>query len=79
MVYHGSPSDFTIFDYDKMGSTGTSSGQGFYFTTAQDYAEAYSRNGGNVIESFFEYQKTAFTTEKNTDKSAYQTSACRGG
>ncbi|MDR0509541.1 MAG: hypothetical protein LBH06_00425 [Rikenellaceae bacterium] len=42
VVYHGSPNTFTEFNSKYMGTSGTSDGQGFYFTDAREYAEAFT-------------------------------------
>lgn len=44
-VYHGSPSDFKVFDTARMGQNGTSEGKGHYFTTNISVAESYAQKG----------------------------------
>lgn len=50
VVYHGSTSDFTVFDINYFGKTdGGSMGKGFYFGTHKSYTEKYY---GNTKEFF---------------------------
>lgn len=44
-VYHGSNQLFDKFDYEEIGTNGTSEGQGFYFTDNEDVAHGYGQNG----------------------------------
>ena len=50
-VYHGTKADFTVFDRDKIGSTGRFEGAGFNFTPVQERASSYA-NGQNVMEGY---------------------------
>jgi len=43
--YHGTSQNFEEFSYKFMGSTGTSHGFGFYFTSNDDVARMFSDNG----------------------------------
>src|SRR5690554_4646131 len=51
-VFHGSPNVFTEFSLGDMGRTGTSLGQGHYFTNTKETALIYSENGGAVYSTF---------------------------
>lgn len=44
-VYHGSKQLFDQFSYDKIGTNGTSEGQGFYFSDSEKIARGYGENG----------------------------------
>jgi len=66
VVYHGSPSHFTVFDLSFLGTNGTNEGYGFYFTDdkgiAQSYAngtEAQRHQGadGKLFEVYLSIQK----------------------
>lgn len=52
IVYHGSQELFDIFDYDKIGTNGTSEGKGFYFTDKKSIAEGYGQDGYLYIVEF---------------------------
>ena len=56
VVYHGSPNAFTVFDYSKLGTTGTSQGKGFYFTDNRKMAENY-QDGGSLYEVYLNIRK----------------------
>lgn len=43
-VYHGSPSDFNIFDFKHIGKTGTTEGYGIYFTDNKETASRYAES-----------------------------------
>lgn len=53
-MYHGSPSDFTVFDIGKSRNGYLSFG--FYFTSNREYAEEYQYkkdgNGGKMVKSY---------------------------
>lgn len=49
IVYHGTESEFDEFKSEYMGKTGTALGQGFYFTSNKEDAEAF----GNIVKAFF--------------------------
>lgn len=57
VVYHGTNADFEIFDYDKIGTNGTSEGVGFYFTDDIRTAEDYKKQNGNLIKSYVSIKK----------------------
>ena len=42
--YHGSPSQFNVFDRKQSGRNGSAQGQGFYFTSDAIYASKYAIN-----------------------------------
>ena len=57
VVYHGSPSVFTEFSADFLGTHGSSEGQGFYFTDYKPMAEGYQESGGQLLEGYLNIQK----------------------
>lgn len=69
-VYHGTPYDFNIFKYDKLGENTSSLGAGFYFTDKKQTGEEYARDGGNLkqvyldIEKPMSYGKTTMTKDE---------------
>lgn len=69
-VYHGTPYDFNIFKYDKLGENTSSLGAGFYFTDKKQTGEEYARDGGNLkqvyldIEKPMSYGKTTITKDE---------------
>ncbi len=52
VVYHGSPSKFTVFDAEKIGTRASAEGYGFYFTDSQEKAEGYHEKDGNVMKGY---------------------------
>lgn len=56
VVYHGTKSDFHTFDYSKVGQSGRSEGQGFYFTTDKEIADGYSTDG-KMVQAYISMQK----------------------
>jgi len=51
-VYHGTVSDFTVFDIDKKAKNGRMLGDGFYFTSSKEVAKNYSREKGKIYKSY---------------------------
>ena len=51
VMYHGSPNDFEVFDFERMGEQGTSEGQGLYFTPNRAVAETYA-TGGKLFATY---------------------------
>lgn len=68
-VYHGSPNKFEVFDYSKIGELGRSEGQGFYFTNKKGIAEAYNRDGGQLVEAYLSIKKPMPYDQKSFSKS----------
>ena len=58
LVYHGSKELFTEFDYSRIGTNGTTEGQGFYFTDNLQVANSYSEKEGYVYEVDFMGKKS---------------------
>ena len=56
-VYHGTPYDFNIFKYDKLGENTSSLGAGFYFTDKKQTAEEYARDSGNLKQVYLDIEK----------------------
>ena len=56
-VYHGTPYDFNIFKYDKLGENTSSLGAGFYFTDKKQTDEEYARDGGNLKQVYLDIEK----------------------
>ena len=57
VVYHGTSSKFEVFDYDKIGTNGTSEGVGFYFTDDKSTAEDYQKKDGQVMPVYVSITK----------------------
>ena len=68
LVYHGSKELFTEFDYSRIGTNGTTEGQGFYFTDNLQVAKSYSEKDGYVYEVEF-MGKKSLNSEKISLKS----------
>lgn len=58
LVYHGSKELFTEFDYSRIGTNGTTEGQGFYFSDNLKVANSYSDKGGYIYECEFVAKKS---------------------
>ena len=56
-VYHGTPYNFNIFKYDKLGENTSSLGAGFYFTDKKQTGEEYARDGGNLKQVYLDIEK----------------------
>ena len=56
VVYHGTDTKFTIFNYDYLGKNGTANGKGFYLADDINVAKSYS-DGKNIIEAYVDIQK----------------------
>lgn len=69
IVYHGSPSKFTVFDHSKLNAHGNSHGRGFYFTEDRGLAESYETNGGQLLKGYLNIEKP-LSEEKITIKKA---------
>ena len=69
LVYHGSKELFTEFSYSRIGTNGTTEGQGFYFTDNLQVAKSYSEKDGYVYEVDFVGKKSL-----NSDKIAMKRS-----
>jgi hypothetical protein len=54
--YHGTSSDFDEFSYDFLGSTGTSEGFGFYFTSDEKTAKMFA-DGGVLKKAILDIKK----------------------
>lgn len=52
VLYHGTPNEFTQFNYDFIGTNGTAFGKGFYLTDDINIAKSYTGNNGNVMELY---------------------------
>ena len=56
-VYHGTPSEFTAFDYGKINSgTGFAFGLGFYFGGNRTMASGYALANGNIIPAYLKIE-----------------------
>lgn len=69
-LYHGTPYEFDIFNYSKLGENTSSLGAGFYFSDNKATGEEYARGNGNVKEVYvnitkpLSYGKTTMTKEE---------------
>ena len=56
-VYHGTPNEFTAFDYNKINSgTGFAFGLGFYFGGNRTMASGYALANGNIIPAYLKIE-----------------------
>jgi hypothetical protein len=67
LVYHGSPSKFTVFDHGRMNVHGNAHGRGFYFTENKNLAEGYEKEGGQLLEGYLNIENP-MSEEKVTIK-----------
>lgn len=70
-VYHGSPNNFVEFDYQRIGTQGSSEGHGFYFTTDLETAKHYAENGW-LYEADFHGTKPLSLEELTIDKDTFR-------
>ena len=69
LVHHGTSADFTVFDREKIGSTGRFEGSGFNFTPSESRASSYA-NSGNVMSGYLNItnplsaEKKTFSVQK---------------
>lgn len=73
-LYHGTPNDFTKFNYDKLGTNGTLLGKGFYLTDDINVGEAYANksDNGKIMKLYADIQKPLKWGEKSISKSQYK-------
>ena len=72
VLYHGTPNEFTQFNYDFIGSNGTALGKGFYLTDSKDIASGYTGENGKVMELYANIEKPLSLTEKTITKAQYK-------
>lgn len=72
VLYHGTPNEFTQFNYDFIGSNGTALGKGFYLTDSRDIASGYVGENGKIMELYANIEKPLSLTEKNITKAKYK-------
>jgi len=65
VVYHGSKVAFNSFDREKIGSNGTSLGQGFYFTPDRNMAKGY---GKEIFSTYLAIKKPLLPNTKPFSK-----------
>lgn len=64
VMYHGTASDFTIFDtMVQGGKNGTAEGYGIYFTDSEEVAKPYSNNG-KLMQGYLNITNPATSYEK---------------
>ncbi len=61
VCYHGTESEFTVFDISKLGKNGTDEGKGFYFTNKESIAKSYAIENKNIIKSYLNIVKPLST------------------
>jgi len=64
IVYHGSPSEFDVFDQKRIGASATAEGYGFYFTDNKDIAKGYTGKDGNLMKVYLSMKKPIDTKNK---------------
>lgn len=70
-VYHGTPYDFNIFKYDKLGKNTSSLGAGFYFTDKKQTGEEYARDSGNLKQVYLDIEKPMSYGKTTMTKAEY--------
>lgn len=75
VVYHGSPNQFTEFDYSKLRTNVTTEGVGFYFTDNKNVAEGYANKGdsGKLYEAYLNISKPLNSEKKTITKMQLRT------
>lgn len=68
VLYHGTPNNFTRFNYDFIGNNGTAIGKGFYLTDSKDVASGYTGETGNVMEVYANITNPMSLDKKNITK-----------
>ena len=73
-LYHGTPNDFTRFNYDKLGTNGTLLGKGFYLTDDINVSEAYANKSenGKIMKLYADIKKPLKWGETTISKQQYQ-------
>lgn len=71
-LYHGTPNNFTQFNYDYIGSNGTALGKGFYLTDDKKIAESYAGKNGNIMELYANIEKPLSLDKINITKKEYK-------
>ena len=64
VVYHGTSSEFTVFEHGNQGFDPIES-DGYFFTDNYEAAEAYIENGGVVMEAFLNARNPFSLNDKN--------------
>lgn len=72
VLYHGTPNEFTQFNYDFIGSNGTALGKGFYLTDDRTVAEGYVGENGNVMEVYANITKPMLYQDRSMTKAEYK-------
>lgn len=72
VLYHGTPNNFTQFNYDFIGSNGTALGKGFYLTERKDIAEGYLGENGNVMELYANITKPMSLNDMTISEKEYR-------
>lgn len=81
VLYHGSTNHFNVFNFDRLGTNGTSEGYGFYFTDKRDIAEGYSHGteaqrhqgaDGKLFEVYLNIKKPLSDTEVTMTRSEFK-------
>ncbi len=68
VVYHGTRSEFSVFDYSRIGDQGRAEGAGFYFTNNKDVASGY----GKPMEVYLSIEKPLAYDAKPFSKSVVE-------
>ena len=68
LMYHGSKSNFNIFEYNRSNKTGSSEGYGFYFTDQLSVAKGYQTDGGNLFTTFLSIKNPITPASKPLNK-----------
>ena len=71
-LYHGTPNNFTQFNYDYIGSNGTALGKGFYLTDDKKIAESYAGKNGNIMELYANIEKPLSLDKINITQKEYK-------
>lgn len=70
-MYHGSPSDFTIFDRSKAKASGLY-GRGFYFTSDGNMAKSLYEKGGKTYEVYLDSKNPLRLNQNNITREQFK-------
>lgn len=71
-VYHGTPFNFTQFNYDYIGANGTALGKGFYLTDDIDMARGFSKDGKEPMQLYVNITKPLSLENKTISRQQFE-------
>ena len=63
-VYHGTESDFTVFNKDFIGYNGSQYGKGFYYSSRPEVAKQYEKGQGKTLKGYLKIDNPLSMVEK---------------